>query len=124
MDDHKKKILIIEDDEHVAQIYDIKFSKEGYETIIASNGDEGIKMMKDQKPDLVILDIMMPRKDGFMVLEEVKADPEISKIPVLAISNLGQESDGERALALGAREYLIKVSYSMQEVLEKAKKYL
>lgn len=124
MDEHKKKILIIEDDEHVAKIYEIKFSKEGYNIILAVNGEEGIEKIKNERPNLIFLDLMMPKKDGFMVLEEIKKNPELAKIPILAISNLGQQSDKDRAIALGAKEYLVKVEYSMQEVVDRARKYL
>ncbi|MBI5078336.1 MAG: response regulator [Candidatus Yonathbacteria bacterium] len=124
MDEHKKKILIIEDDEHISKIYDLKFSKEGYKTIFVTNGEEGMEKIITEKPDLVILDLMLPKKDGFMVLEEVKKNPEFAKIPILVLSNLGQKIDQDRALALGAKEYLVKVEYSMQEVVDRAKSYL
>ncbi|MBI5401038.1 MAG: response regulator [Candidatus Yonathbacteria bacterium] len=123
MNEHKK-ILLIEDDEHVAKIYEIKFSKEGYDIVLAANGEEGIEKIISEKPDLIILDLMMPKKDGFTVLEEIKKNPDIASIPVIVISNLGQQSDQDRALAIGAKEYLVKVSYSMQEVVDKAKNYL
>lgn len=124
MDDHKKKVLIVEDDEHISRIYDIKFSHEGYQTLLARNGEEALEMISSKRPDLIMLDLMLPKKDGFMVLEEIKKDPELKNIPVLVISNLGQKSDEERVLALGANGYMVKVSYSMQEVIDKAKSYL
>mgnify|MGYP001566615088 CR=1 FL=1 len=123
MDENKKKILIIEDDEHISRIYDLSFSKEGYKTVFAINGEEGLEKIVTEKPDLVILDMMLPKKDGFCVLEEIKKNPELARIPVLITSNLGQKSDLDRARALGANEYLIKVEYSMQEVVDSAKKY-
>lgn len=120
----RKKLLIVEDDEHVSKVYEVKFSKEGYEVIFARNGEEGVEKITKEKPDLIILDLMMPKKDGFVVLEEIKKVPDLSKIPVMILSNLGQETDKERALALGANEYLVKIDYSMQEVIDKAKSYL
>lgn len=124
MGEHKKKILIIEDDEHISKVYEMKFSKEGYETIFATNGEKGLEKISMEKPDLVILDLMLPEKNGFFVLEEIKKNPELVSIPVLVISNLGQQPDKDRALALGAKEYMVKVNFSMQEVVERAKSYL
>lgn len=124
MDERKKRILIVEDDEHISKVYDVKFKKEGYETIFAVNGEEGVEKITTEKPDLIILDLMVPRKDGFGVLEDIKKNPDLAKIPVLVLSNLGQQSDKDRALALGANEYLIKVNYSMQDVVDRAKSYL
>lgn len=124
MDERKKKILIIEDDEHVSKVYEMKFSKEGYDTIFVTNGEDGVEKIAIEKPDLIILDLMVPRKDGFVVLEEIKKNPDLAKIPVLVLSNLGQQSDKDRAIALGANEYFVKVSHSMQEVVDRAKSYL
>ncbi|MFA5997008.1 MAG: response regulator [Candidatus Paceibacterota bacterium] len=124
MSELKKKLLIVEDDEHVSKVYAAKFAKEGYETIFAVNGEEGVKKITEEKPDLVILDLMVPKKDGFTVLEEIKKIPELAKIPVIILSNLGQESDKARALALGANEYLVKIDNSMQDVVDRAKAYL
>lgn len=124
MDERKRKILIVEDDEHVSRVYEMKFSKEGYDTIFVTNGEDGVEKIATEKPDLIILDLMVPRKDGFVVLEEIKKDPDLAKIPVLVLSNLGQQSDKDRAFALGANEYLVKVNYSMKEVVDRAKSYL
>ncbi|MEK7148423.1 MAG: response regulator [Patescibacteria group bacterium] len=125
MDSHpKKKILIIEDDEHIARVYSMKFAKEGYDTILATNGEEGMEKIITEKPDLVVLDMMLPKKDGFFVLEEIKKNPDLANIRILIISNLGQKTDQDRALALGANEYLVKVESSMQEVVDKVKSYL
>lgn len=124
MNAHKKKILIIEDDEHVSKVYEMKFSKEGYDTILVTNGEEAVEKITSERPDLIILDLMVPKKDGFAVLEEIKKDQGTAGIPVLVLSNLGGKGDQERALALGANEYMVKVNYSMQEVIDRAKSYL
>lgn len=124
MTQNKKKILVIEDDEHIAKVYEMKFAKEGYDVTLAFSGERGIEKLATERPDLIILDIMLPNKDGFFVLEELKKNPDFSVIPVLAISNLGQQKDQERAIALGAKEYLVKVEYSMREIIDRAKKYL
>lgn len=124
MDQNKKSVLIIEDDEHITKVYETKFFKEGIATSFARNGEEGIIKIASEKPDLVILDLMIPGKDGFAVLEEIKKNPAVSSIPVLVLSNLGQQTDKDRAIALGAKDYLVKVNFSMQEVIDKAKSYL
>ena len=124
MDNNKKRVVIIEDDEHVSKVYEVKFAKEGIETFFARDGEEGMAKILTEKPDLVILDLMLPRKDGFAVLEEMQKTPEVAHIPVLVLSNLGGSTDVERTLALGAKEHLIKVNHSMQEVIQKANEYL
>lgn len=124
MDEHKKKILIIEDDEHVSKVYQMKFSMAGYSTVFVSNGEEAVEKITAEKPDLIILDLMVPKKDGFAILEEVKKNPSVASIPIIVLSNLGGKGDQDRALSLGAKEYMVKVNYSMQEVIEHAKSYL
>lgn len=124
MNENGKKVLIVEDDEHIARIYETKFYKEGYAVSLAVNGEDAMTKLSLDKPDIIILDLMLPKKDGFMVLEEIKKDAGLAQIPVLVISNLGQQSDKDRVLALGANEYLVKVEHSMQEVVDRAKKYL
>ena len=124
MPENRKKVLIIEDDDHISKIYGIKLSKENVDTIIARDGQEGINMIASEKPDLVLLDLMIPIKDGFTVLEEVKKTPFGKNLPILVLSNLGQESDIEKATSLGATDYFIKVNLSIQEVIDKVNKYL
>ena len=124
MDEHKKKILIIEDDEHVSKVYEMKFLKEGYSTVLVANGEQAVEKVTSEKPNLIILDLMVPRKDGFAILEEIKKNPSTVSIPVLVLSNLGGKDDQKRALGLGANDYMVKVENSMQEVIERAKKFL
>lgn len=124
MNDNLKKVLIVEDDEHIAKVYEIKLAKEGITTLLARDGEEAVAKIYAEKPSLIILDLMLPKKDGFGVLEDIKKNPELANIPVIILSNLGQQSDQERALALGANEYLVKVDYPIQEVVDKVKKYL
>ena len=120
----KKKIVIVEDDEHIAKVYRLKLESEGMDPIIASDGEEAVVKIFSEKPDLVLLDLMLPKKDGFWVLEEVKKNPKNSKAPILVISNLGQKIDQERAMALGATEYLVKIDYPIQDIIDKIKSYL
>ncbi len=119
-----KKVMIVEDDEHISKVYEIKLRKEGLVTVLARDGEEAVVKIISEKPDLIILDLMLPKRDGFWVLEEIKKNPETAGIPVIVLSNLGQKGDQERALALGANEYLVKVDYPIQDVIDKVKGYL
>jgi len=96
-----KKILIIEDDKFLRELIVKKLVKEGYEISEAVDGEEGIKKVKEEKPDLVLLDLILPGIDGFEVLSRTKEDPALSQIPVIILSNLGQKEDVERGLGLG-----------------------
>lgn len=121
----KNKVLIIEDDDHVSKVYDIKLKMEGIDTFIARDGEEGVKVCIAEKPDLVLLDLMLPKKDGFEVLEELKKDSSGCKhVPVIILSNLGQQSDREKAEKLGATEYLVKADIKIADIVEKVKSYL
>jgi DNA-binding response OmpR family regulator len=102
-----KKILLVEDDKFLSSILKTKLIQAGFEVIGAMDGEEAIKMFS-QKPDLVLLDLILPKKSGFDVLESISQDPELEKIPVIIISNLGQNEDIERTKQLGAIEYYIK----------------
>lgn len=114
-----KKILIIEDDLFLRQLMARKLSKEGYEIVEAIDGEEGLKKIKETKPDLVLLDLILPGMDGFEVLSKKNEDPEIRKIPVIILSNLGQREDIERGLKLGAVDYLVKAHFTPQEIITK-----
>lgn len=121
----KKKILIIEDDQFLKRIYDIKLKKEGFEVKLASDGDEGIEKLKEGwKPELILLDLIMPKKNGFEVLEEIKMDNGLADIPVVILSNLGQEADIKRGIELGAVDFLVKTEFSIDAVVNKVKEYL
>lgn len=111
------KILLIEDDPFLAEIYAIKFQEAGFLTTVAQNGYGGLKNAKEQKPNLFLIDIVMPTMDGFEVLAAIKRDPEMRDIPVVILSNLGEEEDVKRGLALGVRDYLIKAHYTPTEVV-------
>lgn len=124
MTEKNKKILIVEDDRFLLKAYKIKFDHEEIETIIASDGLEGLEKAKNEKPALIILDLMLPGVNGFEFLEKIKADEEIKNIPVIAVSVLGQKLDQERAISLGAEEYLIKTNYKLDEIVKKVKSYL
>jgi len=119
-----KKILLIEDEEIMIDLLQRKLTKEGYEISVARDGGEGLKAMKEVKPDLVLLDIIMPKKGGFEVMEEMQKDNTLKEIPIIVISNSGQPVEIDRAQKLGAKDWLIKTEFDPQEVIEKVKKQL
>ena len=119
-----KKILIIEDDKFLRELITRKLEKEGYETSQAVDGEDGFKKVSSEKPDLILLDLILPGIDGFDVLSIIKKDDQLSGIPVIILSNLGQKEDVERGLNLGAIDYLIKAHFTPTEIIEKAKKVL
>jgi len=116
-----KQILIIEDDDFFRELIKKKLVSEGYEVSEAVDGEKGIEAMKEKNPNLVILDLLLPSIDGFEVLVKVKADSAISQIPVIVLSNLGQQEDIERGLRLGAADFLIKSQFDIDQIMEKVK---
>ncbi|TSC75869.1 MAG: two-component system, OmpR family, phosphate regulon response regulator PhoB [Parcubacteria group bacterium Gr01-1014_30] len=119
-----KKILIIEDDKFLRELIARKLEKEGYETPQAVDGEEGFKKVVSEKPDLVLLDLILPGIDGFELLSKIKNDDQLSRIPVIILSNLGQREDVDKGLSLGAIDYLIKAHFTPAEIIEKVKKVL
>lgn len=119
----KKKILIVEDDKFLRELIVGKLEGEGYEVLVAIDGLEGVKAIQEQKPGLVLLDLMLPNMDGFEVLQKMKEDPTLT-MPVIILSNLGQREDVEKGLSLGAVDFMIKAHFTPNEVIEKVKGYL
>ncbi len=124
MSEQKTKVLIIEDEEILVNMYKSKFEKEGFEVCQALNGKDGLDQVKENKPDIILLDIIMPEMDGFMVLKDLKSNPETQNIPVIMLTNLGQEEDIEKGKELGAKDYLLKVDSTPNQVVEKVKEIL
>lgn len=120
----KTKILIVEDDTFLAGIYANKFEKEGFDVQLAVDGEAGLKTAQTSLPDIILLDILLPKLDGFEVLEKLKADEGTHKIPVILLTNLGQKEDVDKGLKLGAADYLIKAHFMPAETVEKVKKVL
>ncbi|MFH0804979.1 MAG: response regulator [Patescibacteria group bacterium] len=118
---YKTKILLVEDDKMLADMYITKFSKEGLEVVRAEDGAKGLEMAKRDKPDLVLLDIIMPKLDGFAVLRELKKDPTMGSTHILLLTNLGQSEDVEKGRQLGADDYFIKANHTPAEIVEKVK---
>ena len=117
-------VLVIEDDKFLRELISQKLIKEGFEVEGAIDGEEGIKMVKELKPAIVLLDLILPGVDGFEVLSRIKGDPTLASIPVIILSNLGQKEDVERGLKLGAIDYLIKAHFTPGEIIEKIKNVL
>src|SRR3989338_7795411 len=119
---HKPKILIIDDDPFIADMYVLKFKDEQFEIETARNGKDGLKKIDEYKPDVILLDVVMPDMDGFQVLEEVKKKNVPQKI--ILLTNLGQKEDVERGLAIGASDYVVKAHFTPSEVVERVRKLL
>jgi CheY-like chemotaxis protein len=119
-----KKILLIEDDKFLRELMNKKLLTLGYEVVSAADGESGLVMIKETKPDVVLLDLILPGINGFEVLEKAKQDPEIANIPVVILSNLGQGEDIEKGLALGAKDFLVKAHFTPQEIVNKLKSIL
>ena len=117
-----KKLLLAEDERAIAKALQLKLSLSGFEVDVASNGEEALIMMKAKKFDLLLLDIMMPKVDGFSVMTEMKKNK--NKTPVIVLSNLSQEDDAARAKELGAVDFFIKSNTPLAEIIEKIKKFL
>lgn len=119
-----KKILFIEDEMRLQEAMTAKLKNEGYEVFSALDGEEGLKIAEEQKPDLILLDLILPKKDGFKVLEAMKAKPELNSIPVIVLTNLESGRDIEKCLSYGVHSYLAKANYSLDEIAQKIKEAL
>jgi len=120
----KKKILLIEDDLFLSKIFSNRLIAEGFEAIVALDGVEGLEKIKNSSFDLILLDLILPKKSGFEVLEEMRMNDELKKIPVVILTNLEQDVDIEKGKALGAVDYLIKANFSIKEVIDKVRFHL
>lgn len=120
----KIKILIAEDEEILLKMYTTKFRLKGFEVYGARNGAEALEIALKVKPEIILLDIIMPLVDGFGVLRKIKENESLKNIPVILLTNLAQDSDIDEGLKLGANDYLVKASTTPDEVVEKVKKIL
>ena len=120
------KVLLVEDDPFLSSLLKNRLQKEGLEVTLAKDGEEALTSLKSGKPDLILLDLILPKKSGFEVMEEMRADPQMQfqELPIIIISNLGQPEDISRGQALGAIEYFIKAKTSIDELVEKIKGFL
>ncbi len=124
MADGQTKVLLVEDDKMIIDMYTLKFTQEGYDVVQAENGKDGLELAKKERPDIILLDIILPQMDGFTVLKELKADANVKDIPVVLLTNLGQDGDVKKGLELGANDYLIKANYTPSQVVDKVKSVL
>jgi len=115
------QILLIEDDKFLRELIIQKLGREGFEVAEAPEGERGLSKMKEERPDLVLLDLILPGIDGFEVLSRMKKDPVLASIPVIILSNLGQRDDVQKGIDLGAEDYLIKAHFTPGEIVEKIK---
>ena len=119
-----KKILFVEDESALQKTFSDIFIQEGYKVISALDGEKGLNLAKTEKPDLILLDLVLPKMHGFEVLKSLKEDEKTQDIPIIVLTNLESMEDVEKALELGATTYLVKASYSLEEVIDKVKKAL
>ncbi len=120
----QKKILVVDDEPPVREIYSKEFSKAGYKVILAEDGEEGLLKAGKDLPDLILLDVMLPKMSGIDVLKALKKNELTKKIPVLMLSNLGEEHIIKEGFGFGADGYLLKVSYTPSQVVEECRKFL
>lgn len=119
-----KILLIIEDDEVLLRALYLKFMNAGYRLSSATDGETGLQIAQRIKPDLILLDLILPKMDGFKVLEALKSDPALKEIPVIVLSNLGDASDVDRANSLGAEDYFVKANTKLEDLQKKVESYL
>jgi len=120
----KKKVLLIEDEGSLVNILRERLLEEDYDVSVAIQGEEGLQKTMVEQPDLVLLDLILPRLDGFVYLQKVKSDPKTKKIPVIILSNLGQDEDVYKGKKLGAVEYLVKANHPINSIIKLIKKYI
>jgi DNA-binding response OmpR family regulator len=121
---HPKRILMVEDDDALANVYLVRLQAEGFEVKRVSNGEDALAVAVSYRPDLVLLDVMMPRVSGFDVLDIIRNTPETANMKVIMLTALSQDSDKKRAEALGVDEYLIKSRVVITDVIDRIKKHL
>lgn len=117
-------ILIVEDEDFLVRALKDNLESEGYTVSVAMDGEAAFDELKKKIPSLVLLDLLLPKKNGFDVLRDIRANPEYQHIPVVVLSNLGEDSDIKRALELGANDYFVKSQHPIQEVMDKVEEYL
>ena len=119
-----KKILFVEDEPTLQKELNEIFQQEGFKILSAFDGEEGLKLAIKERPNLILLDLILPKKDGFEVLKELKADEKMKDIPVIVLTNLEGIGDVEKAIELGATTYLVKANYKLEDVVTKIKDFL
>ena len=119
-----KKILFIEDEAALQEAFGEVLKQAGYKVVMALDGEIGLRLAKSEKPDLILLDLVLPKLHGFEVLKELKKEKETEDIPVIVLTNLEKVEDVEKAIELGAKTYLVKTQYNLEEVIVKIRKII
>lgn len=123
-DPNEKRILLVEDDNFLADLLVLRFKKENFLFELAKDGEESLEKARSLKPDLIVLDLVLPGISGYEVLTQLKADKELASVPVLILSNLGQKDEIERGLRLGAVDFIVKAAFDLDQIVDKIKKLL
>lgn len=121
---HPKRILFVEDDDALASVYVVRLEAEGFQVQRVANGEDALAMAISFKPDLVLLDVMMPKVSGFDVLDILRNTPETANLKIIMLTALSQDSDKKRAESLGVDDYLVKSQVVISDVIERIKKHL
>ncbi|MCU0678864.1 MAG: response regulator [Planctomycetes bacterium] len=124
MEAKKKKLLIVEDDKMIGTMYKTKLEQEGFIVLQAEDGSQGLEMAIRDKPDLIMLDVIMPQLDGFTVLQELRSNPSTKHTPIVMLTNLGTDEDKAKGQKFGATDYIVKANLTPSQVSELIKKYL
>ncbi len=124
MDNEKKTVLIVEDDEFLRSLTAKRLEKENYAIEVAVDGENAISVLDTLKPDIILLDLLLPGKDGFEVLKKIRSTTAVKIVPVVIFSNLGQKEDIEKAKALGVEDFLIKANFTLDDVVAKINKLI
>lgn len=117
------KILIVEDEEALSRVLEERFKSEGFEVEVARDGEVAVEMANKILPGVIILDLILPKKMGFEVLKEIKKNPDLEKVPVIVVSNLGEDENIKQALKMGANDYFVKSQHPIEEIIDKVKNY-
>jgi DNA-binding response OmpR family regulator len=123
-DEQGKKVLIVEDEQTLLKTIEFTLKDKGYEVFAAMDGEEASKLIKEKKPDIILLDILLPKKNGLEVLQDMKNDPEVANTPVLLLTNLSDEESISQGVSMGARGYFVKSDMTLEEVAEKVAEVL
>ena len=122
MSDKAKKILLAEDDPLLIDIYTTKLKEKGFDVIVVDSGERVVETVREERPDVVMLDIVLPHQDGWSILSQIKEDEELKNTKVVVLSNLGQKEEVEKGIKLGAAQYIIKAHYTPSQVVQEIEK--
>ena len=122
--DQQKRVLLVEDDIFIAEIYALSLQKTGFKVIVAEDGEKGVQMAKENHPDLILLDLLLPKLSGLEVLKILKNDPELKDIPVIIITNFSDSESTKKSFEMGALDYLVKVNIDSNDIVQRAKEIL